>query len=140
MAILFYTTSIATNKTANEIQLILAEGGALAVMAEFEGKDVSAISFRADLNGQVLSFKLPVNAEGVYRVMKADSDIPFKLKTMEQAKRTAWRIVKGWIVAQMALVEAEQAELTEVFFPYLQDNSGVTVYNKIRAGNLKLLE
>ena len=140
MAILFYTTSIATNKTANEIQSILAEGGALAVMAEFEGKDVSAISFRADLNGQILSFKLPVNAEGVYRVMKADKDIPFRLKTMEQAKRTAWRVVKGWIVAQMALVEAEQAELTEVFFPYLQDNTGVTVYNKIRAGNLKLLE
>jgi len=140
MAILFYTTSIAVNKTAGEIQAILAESGALAVMSEFEGRDVSAISFRADLNGQILSFRLPVNAEGVYRVMKADENIPFKLKTMEQAKRTAWRVVKGWIVAQMALVEAEQAELTEVFFPYLQDNSGVTVYNKIRAGNLKLLE
>lgn len=99
MAILFYTTSIAVNKTASEIQSILAEGGALAVMAEFEGKDVTAISFRADLNGQVLSFKLPVNAEGVYRVMKADDNVPFRLKTMEQAKRTAWRVVKGWIVA-----------------------------------------
>lgn len=140
MAILFYTTSIAVNKTASEIQSILAESGALAVMAEFEGKDVTAISFRADLNGQILSFKLPVNAEGIYRVMKADDNVPYRFKTMEQAKRTAWRVVKGWIVAQMALVEAEQAELTEVFFPYLQDNSGVTVYNKIRAGNLKLLE
>lgn len=140
MSILFYTTVISTNKTASEIQVLLAENGALAVMAEFEGKDVSAISFRASLNDHILSFKLPINAEGVYRVMKADRDIPFKLKTMEQAKRVAWRIVKGWILAQMALVEAGQAELTEVFFPYLQDGTGVTVYNKIRAGNLKLLE
>lgn len=39
----------------------------------------------------------------------------------------------------MALVEVVQAELTEVFFPYLQDNTGQTVYNKLKDGGLKLL-
>lgn len=140
MAILNYTTQIDTHKTAGEIQLMLAASGALAVMCEFEGKDVAAISFRADLNGQILSFRLPINCEGVYRNLKANRNIRSRYKNMDQAKRTAWRIVKDWIAAQLALVEAEQAELSEVFFPYLQDNTGVTVYNKIRAGNLKLLE
>ena len=37
----------------------------------------------------------------------------------KQAERTAWRIVKEWVVAQMALIETEMVDMEEVFLPYM---------------------
>ena len=45
-----------------------------------------------------------------------------------QAERTAWRNVRDWIMAQMAIIEAGQVEMEEVFLPYLTDRQGRTLY------------
>ena len=37
----------------------------------------------------------------------------------EQAYRTAWRIIKDWVDAQMALLETEMVDFEEVFMPYI---------------------
>ena len=34
---------------------------------------------------------------------------------MQQANRTAWRIIREWILAQMALIETEMVTVEEVF-------------------------
>ncbi len=44
----------------------------------------------------------------------------------------AWRICKDWIEAQLAIVEAEMADMVEVFLPYAQTESGETVYEQLR--------
>lgn len=138
MPILNYTTKISGEKTAGEIQAMLAKSGAQAVLTEFEDGEVVAISFRLSLNGQPLSFRLPVNSEGVLRAL-ANEGIRPSFVTPGQAKRTAWRIIKDWIASQLALVEANQADLAEVFLPYLQDDAGITIYNKLKAGEFKML-
>lgn len=138
MAILNYTTKVKADKTAGEIQAILGKGGALAVMSEYINGEVSAISFRLEITGQILSFRLPINAENVFSILKKE-DIRNEFKNKEQAKRTAWRILKDWVEAQLALVESNQADMAEVFLPHLQDSSGQTIYEKLKSGGFKAL-
>jgi len=125
MAILNYTTTINTEKTASEIQKKLASSGAQAVLSEYDNNGIMcAMSFR--INN--IYFRLPINIEGVYKAMNKDSRIPRGYKTYSQASRVAWRIIKDWIEAQIAIIQAGQAELIQVFFPYAQNQLGQTIY------------
>ena len=57
---------------------------------------------------------------------------------MEQANRTAWRIIKEWIPAQMALIETEMVTVEEVFLPYMLTGKQ-TLYQALSNGDLKML-
>ncbi len=140
MAILNYTTSIAAEKTVTEIQGKLAKAGASAILTEYDDNGVlSAMSFRITANGQLLSFRLPARIDGVFNRLKNDNKVARSLKTKEQAAKVAWRILKDWIEAQIALVQAEQADMAEVFLPYAQNQSGETLYEKIKGGGFLAL-
>lgn len=52
-------------------------------------------------------------------------------KTVEQAKRVSWRIVKDWVEAQLAIIESGQAEMGEVFMPYAVTISGETLFKRL---------
>ena len=138
MAILNYTTKVKAEKTAGEIIQVLGRSGARAVMQEYEDGEVSAVAFQYEMNGQILSFRLPISWQGVLRSLN-DSDVGAKYQNNDQAMRCAWRIVKDWVEAQMALVEANQAEVVEVFLPYLQDESGQTIYKRLQNGGMTKL-
>jgi len=43
----------------------------------------------------------------------------------------AWRIIKDWIEAQLAIVEAEMVEMAEVFLPYAVTKSNKTLYQDV---------
>lgn len=134
MAILNYTTSISAEKTASEIQKKLAIAGAQAVLSEYDNDGVMcAMSFR--INN--IFFRLPINIDGVYKAMRNDSKVPKRLKTYEQASKVAWRIIKDWIEAQVAIIQAGQAELVQVFLPYAQNREGRTVYEIIKDNGFK---
>lgn len=134
MAILNYTTSIATEKTAGEIQKKLALTGAQAVLSEYDENGVMcAMSFR--INN--IYFRLPINVEGVYQSLQKDNRIPRKYKTYEQAARVAWRIIKDWVEAQIAIIQAGQADLAQVFLPYAQNKDGRTLYEVIKENGFK---
>ena len=140
MPSLNYTTAIKVEKTVGEIQAALAKAGAKAVMFEFEGPVVTAISFRIEYNGEDISFRLPSNIQSIFKILRNDSCIPRKLRTEEQASRVAWRIIKTWLLAQLAIVEAEQAEMAQVFLPYAQNPAtGQTVFEAMQDGGLKQL-
>lgn len=140
MPIANYTTSIKTEKTVGEIQGMLARAGAAQVLFDFDGPIVSAISFRLLHEGVMISFRLPANIASIYVVLQRDDDVPRRLKTPEQAARVAWRIIKDWLRAQLAIVEAEQAEMVEVFLPYAQNpTTGDTLYKQLEQTGFKQL-
>lgn len=131
MPIKNYTTKISAAQTMGEIQGILATHGARKVMMDFNEKgEAEAVTFALLLNGQILGFRLMAKPEGVVRVMKKDG----QNCTQEQATRIAWRNIKDWIAAQIALVETEQASMQELFLPYLiiskNDAPPQTLYEK----------
>lgn len=140
MAILNYTTSIAVEKTAAEIQQKLAKAKAQAILIEYDPEGVmGAMSFRiAAANGPVF-FRLPANTDGVYRALLKDKKVPPRLRTRQQAANVAWRVLKDWIEAQLAIVEAEMADPMEVFLPYAVRSDGATVYQALAQTGFKAL-
>lgn len=142
MAILNYTTKIDADKTAGEIAKMLSKAGAQAVMTEFDPKDnyVKAMSFRIDLNGNLISFKLPCEWEPILEILKSDKKVSRSNCTREQAVRVAWRIVKDWVEAQLALIQTQMVTTVEVFLPYAVTKNGQTVFENMAQNPSFLLE
>jgi hypothetical protein len=44
----------------------------------------------------------------------------------------AWRIVKDWTEAQLAMTECGLADTAQVFLPYAQDSTGTTIYENLK--------
>jgi len=140
MAILNYTTSITAEKTASEIQRLLASAKAQAILYEYDDDAVMcAMSFRIMTPHGMIFFKMPAKTDGVYVKLNNDPKVPRKLKTREQAAKVAWRILKDWVEAQLAMVEADMAKMAEVFLSYAQNESGETLYQSIEANGFKAL-
>lgn len=137
MAIKNYTTTVEVYKSLGEIQSALASHGARKVMTEYDGEgQPKSITFAVQTEHGLLGFKLPANVEGVRAVFARQ-----KVRAQEgQAERTAWRNVRDWVLAQMAIIEAGQAQMDEVFLPYLTDNSGATLFEVYQSGRLTLSE
>lgn len=135
MPIKNYTTKVPAVQTVGEIQGILAAHGARKVMMDYsENGRVEAVTFGLLVNGTMAGFRVDAKPQGVARVMVKD-----RVKCDEdQAERIAWRNVKDWISAQIALVETEQATMEEVFLPYLLDRQDKTLYQKLLDGQLLL--
>lgn len=142
MPILNYTTSIAVEKTVGQIQGALAQAGAQAVLTEYDSDRVlSALSFRMLHQNVMVSFRLPAQIDKIYVILQNDDRVTRKLKSREQAARVSWRIIKDWVEAQLAIVEAEQAQMVEVFLPYAQNpTTGETLFNQLAESNFALLE
>jgi len=140
MPIANYSTTIAVEKTMMEVQQILAKAGAKSIRIDYDGPEPSALYFALEIAGQIVGFRLPAKPDGVLRTLKRDG-VPRTKQTLEQAKKVAWRLVKDWLRAQLALVDAEQATLAEVMLPYAVTASGLTIYDEMVArGPGRLLE
>lgn len=135
MAIKNYTSEVNAYKSLGEIQEALAKHGARRIMTDYnsEGRP-SGITFAVETPLGLRAFCLPANVEGVKAVMlrqhvKAD-DV--------QVERTAWRNIRDWVLAQMAIIEAGMVQMEEVFLPYMTDAKGNTVYQLYQGGCLML--
>jgi hypothetical protein len=145
MGLLNYTTKIDPDKTAQEIAKCLSQHGAQAVLTEYDPEHsyVSAISFRIKIGEQLISFRLPCDWKPVCDIMYKNkrgrySDKGYSARR-DQAIRTAWRIVKDWVEAQMALVETRMARTEEVFLPYAVMRNGQTLAEHMVSDPSKLL-
>lgn len=128
MPIKNYTTKVPSVQTVGEIQGLLAAHGARKVMMDYgESGKVESVTFGLMLNGNMAGFRIDAKPDGVMRVMAKDR----VSCTKEQAERIAWRNVKDWISAQVALIETEQATMEEVFLPYLLDKNDKTLFQNI---------
>lgn len=135
MAIKNYTTKVPAVQTVGEIQGILAAHGARKVMMDYgENGKVTAVTFALQLGENLQGFRLEARPHGVLAAMAKD-----RLRCDEtQAENIAWRNVKDWIAAQVALVETEQATMDELFLPMMTGRKGETLYEAFQSGQLLL--
>jgi hypothetical protein len=138
MPILNYTTTISVQKTAGEIQEILSKADVKSVKIDYGSDHVpEAISFQIMAQGRLISFRLPSQWRGVYRMLIKDEKVERRFRNEEQARRVAWRIIKDMIEAQVAAIEAEAADLAEVFLPYMVNpETNETLYEDFKNGFL----
>lgn len=140
MPLLNYTTSIAADKTVAEIQSMLIKAGASAVLAEYEAGVITALSFKMKMGEQELSFRLPTDPKPVLELLRIQKRRNSRIIANEdQARRVAWRIVKDWVEAQLAIIQTRMVTTAQVFLPYAVTNSGQSLYEYIGQNTQLLL-
>ena len=140
MAILNYTTQIDSDKTIGEIQKILVKHGATKVVTDYHNQIPIGVTFCLNMNENLIAFSLPANYEGVLSAMKKDGKVPQRLLTKEQALKVSWRIIKDWVEAQLAICDAQLADIAEVFLPYAITKNGTTLYKEIQGNGMLMLQ
>lgn len=137
MPLLNYTTQIPVEKTLSEIQQKMAKAKVQAMLTEYDGAgNPVALSFRIMTQFGQMAFKLPADPRPVAQILNnaaRNREIPRRFQNdIEQARRVAWRIVKDWLEAQLAIVETGMVSIDQVFLPYAQNPStGQTVYERM---------
>lgn len=130
--LLDYTTSVPVSRTVAQVQAILVEHGARAVMMEYDDRGrITALAFNIKMPNGDLPIRLPIDAAATLRVLQRQADnreIPARYAKEEHAYRVAWRIIKDWVEAQISLLETEMVRLEQIFLPYVITPGGQTVY------------
>lgn len=137
MPILNYTTKVDIYTTTGQIQGILVKHGARRIVQDYDndGKIV-ALCFLIDTPLGEQGVRLPANVDAVYAVLQRQ-----KVRCdYAQAERVAWRIVKDWVEAQMAILESEMVTVSQIFLPYMMNADGQTVYQLFESKQLLLGE
>lgn len=131
MALLNYTTTVPVTRTIGQVQATLVEAGARSIMTTYD--DVgrpTGITFAVQLPFGMRTFALPVHAEKVEAVLRRQRVQP-RFQTPEHAERVAWRIVKDWMEAQLAIIHTEMVTFDQVMLPYMHGEDGRTVYELV---------
>lgn len=134
MAILNYTTTVDSFKTVSEIEYILMKHKAKSIMKNYDGESIIGLSFLIDTGFQQIPIRLPVKVDECLKVLKKEKrENPRKQikDTRDQAERVAWRIMKDWVEAQMALLDMEMVRFEEIFLPYIETDTGQTIYERL---------
>ncbi|GAJ20013.1 unnamed protein product, partial [marine sediment metagenome] len=150
MPIANYTTEVPAMRSVGEIQGILVAHGARAIMIDYDGEVPVALAFiiKTTHAGE-LPFRLPANVKQVEKIllnMRArppetwHSDYEKVIdRIKKQSARVAWRIIKDWVRAQMAILDTEMVKVEQVFLPYLDVGGGKTLYDAMSERGFKQL-
>lgn len=134
MPIKNYTTKIDVYTSVGEIQSALARAGASKIIVGYDGGKPQAVVFCLNTDRGIRGFTLPAPVDGTLKVFAEQ-----KIKVdRDQAEKTAWRNIRDWVLAQVALVECCNAPMDEVFLPYLTNDKGQTLFEVYASGRLLL--
>lgn len=134
MPILNYTTTVSAIKTISEIEEELINHHVKSIMKEIDNGKIAGLSFLLETDNGAVPVRMPVRIREFMEVMKMEKKAHPKSNikvTEEQAERVAWRILKDWIEAQMALIDINMVKMEEVFLPYTEISTGETVFERI---------
>ena len=131
MPIKNYTTTVPANRSITEIQDTLVKHGATGVLYKYEqgtGR-IEALQFLLRIKNQDVAFSLPVNWRKFQRVLELQQ--VRRWDDEEYVYRVAWRNIRDWVMAQLALYETEIVDMGQVFLPFATDAKGQTLYEKV---------
>jgi hypothetical protein len=138
VALLNTYTSVPATRTLAEIQAKLAKAGAAHITVRYDQGRPRAIVFGIETPAGYRDFMLPANVEAVATALKRGTRMEAKYRTPAHAENVAWRILKDWVEAQLAIIEAQMATLDQVMLPYMMASDGQTVYEMYRRRQLEL--
>lgn len=144
MALLNYTTTISVTQTVGEIQSLLAKNGARSIQVDYDDNgEPCALAFSVQTPMGQHAYRLPANIDAAFRILRSR---PEKYRAQKkglpdraQAARVAWRILKDWIEAHMALIDLSMSTLPEIMLPWMiAGRDGETVYQLFERRQLAL--
>ena len=138
-----YTSEVPAITSIGKIERYLVEAGATDISKKYEDSVCIAIRFRMLVNLRALFFELPARVDACYKVLWAEVKRPnadTKTRIRQQAERTAWKIIADWVQIQLSMIQLEQAELMQVFLPYVfNPATEQTFYNQLKETGFKSL-
>lgn len=137
-----YTSRVPPEQSVAEIEAILVQAGARGITKDYAQGEVVSITFLIETGELPVQIRLPANPPAVLAVLrkKVRNLTAHKLKQLEsQAKRTAWRLMFDWVQVQLSLIEMHQAEIRQVFMPYIVNAQGESLYQFLKAKQLPAL-
>ena len=138
MPIANYSTTVTAMKSIGEIQGILVAHGAKHILMDYSNNEPVGLAFVVGTSFGDTPFKLPANIDRVHAVLNKQrirTNVP-----RDMAARVAWRILKDWVRAQMAILETEMVSIEQIFLPYMQNSSGRILFDIMVENRLELPE
>ena len=139
MALKNYTTKIPAERTAAQIQELLAKHGATKIMTAYTEGRIAGVMWAVDTPHGEIGFKMPVNVDACHAVLLKQRKVSVRdhAAAYEHSRKVAWRIVKDWIEVQLALTETEMVSLDQVMLPYVVDRNDKTLYEHMIEGGFQ---
>lgn len=150
MALLNYTTTVAVEKTVGEIQATLHKHRCRGIQTRYsDDGEITGLAFTLKTEFGEKDYAMPVNVDGVMATLKAEKQagrlegLPWRViedpgELRRQSQRVAWRILKDWLEAQLAIVQSRSVTFEQVMLPYMlveSDEGMKTVFEVYRAQN-----
>ncbi len=132
--ILDYTTEVPVIRTLAQIEDALAKGGASSVTKKYDDNGMPiAVEFEIQTKFGVRSIRLPANVQAIYYILAGDGyqNETNKARLQQRANKIAWRIILRWVQAQMAIIQTEMVDLSEVLLPYMITSGNKTMYQEL---------
>jgi hypothetical protein len=137
-----YTTKVPANRSIQEIQDTLVKNGAIGVSLRYEqgtGR-IEALEFLLQVGNTDTRFpiKLPVDWRAFQRVLIKQG--VSRSNDEDYCYRVAWRVVRDWVMAQMALYETQMVSIPQIFLPYVIHKDRRTHFEHVLENPRLLLE
>ena len=137
-----YTSDVPASRTIARIEELLAKAGVNGVNKIFTSGRVASLTFSVTLpHAQTLTIRLPANVESVFSALRKTVKRPragTDQRLLDQAERTAWKLMQDWVEVQLSLIAMNQAEFLQVFLPYVHDGRR-SFYDALRGDGFKAL-
>ncbi|HMT28792.1 MAG TPA: hypothetical protein PKD91_05885 [Bacteroidia bacterium] len=140
-----YTSSIDASRSMDNIESKLVEIGASNINKKYQDKICTGITFLIYDSGLIntTAFHLTAQVSECFDILFKEVKRP-KPETrkliLDQANRTAWKILSDWTEIQCSMILLGQAKPLQMFLPFIYDiKTEETFYDKVVSGKLKLL-
>ena len=135
-----YTTEVPASRSIDNIEKLLIDFGATNINKQYANGQCTGIAFIVEMDGMKLPFRLPAKVDNIFRWLKKKRPNSQEKTLKEQAVRVSWKLQHEWLHLQLSLIEMDQLEKMEAFFPYLLDiRQDLTYYEKLKSEGFKQL-
>lgn len=128
-----YTTTIAADKSADQCLALLRQYGASRISVAYrKDKSPLGITFVIDTKWGERAYEVVADYEGTREaLLKAyrERRIDRRYSEPDQAARTAWRVIKDWLEANLAMIEAGLSKPEKVLLPYMLVDPKTSLYD-----------
>lgn len=154
-----YTSDVPVSQTIARIETVLLRAGVSTIAKEYgPNQQTVAVTFSiaASADKPMLSVRMPADVAAAQNALWLDYVDGEKLSSdgnsvwynarkkktrkdfLEQGERTAWKLVQDWIEVQISMIQLHQADVVQVFLPYIWDGRN-TFYQRLKNSDFKAL-
>lgn len=132
MPLLNYTTTVPADRTIALVHRLLVRAGARQIGTEYDADhEPMAVAFTIETPSGPRAFTLPIDVAAVQKALTGQK-VNMRYRTADHARRVAWRIIKDWLEAQLAIIESQMVSFDEVMLPYMRVDGDLTLRDQYR--------